>query len=375
MRASSVIGPHARETAAHRGTKRGPWTCQPFALAGRVYTGHKQKPCIGNLTMPRPPRRCRPGCSAHVTVRCNNRAFDLQRKEPRLFVLHALARAAEKFGARIYAVAVMSNHVHYLIEPRLPDELPRVMHWLNWYTAMGLNRLLGRRGHFWEARYHASWVSNRDQRHVLNVLRYIHGNPFAAGVSPGFRHEFTNYGSYASGAADGITTWHPQFLRLGRSLEECAVRYRRFCRRYRPADKPDSRSIGWGGRSLLGGLMGEMARKASFGREASHRKATGLFDDLEDRVVGKVSVLRDDAIDHRRPAVWSLGHDGLAARSAGHLGDVVPGKTPRRIRFARGGLWLEDPIRAQYRMFRLVNGTVRGYPPDVPWSQGLHADP
>jgi hypothetical protein len=88
-----------------------------------------------------------------------------------------------------------------------------------------------------------------------------------------------------------------------------------------------------------------------------------------------VSVLRDDAIDHRRPAVWSLGHDGLAARSAGHLGDVVPGKTPRRIRFARGGLWLEDPIRAQYRMFRLVNGTVRGYPPDVPWSQGLHADP
>ncbi len=319
-----------------------------------------------------------------MTVRCNNRAFDLQRKEPRLFVLHALARAAEKFGARIYAVAVMSNHVHYLIEPRLPDELPRVMHWLNWYTAMGLNRLLGRRGHFWEARYHASWVSNRDQRHVLNVLRYIHGNPFAAGVSPGFRHEFTNYGSYASGAADGITTWHPQFLRLGRSLEECAVRYRRFCRRYRPADKPDSRSIGWGGRSLLGGLMGEMARKASFGREASHRKATGLFDDLEDRVVVKVSVLRDDAIDHRRPAVWSLGHDvlhdglggdGLAARSAGHLGDVVPGKTPRRIRFARGGLWLEDPIRAQYRMFRLVNGTVRGYPPDVPWSQGLHADP
>ena len=158
--------------------------------------------------MPRPPRRRRPGCSAHVTVRCNNRAFDLQRKEPRLFVLHALARAAEKFGARIYAVAVMSNHVHYLIEPRRPDELPRVMHWLNWYTAMGLNRLLGRRGHFWEARYHASWVSNRDQRHVLNVLRYIHGNPFAAGIAPGFRHEFTNDGSYASGIADGITTHH-----------------------------------------------------------------------------------------------------------------------------------------------------------------------
>lgn len=84
----------------------------------------------------------------------------------------------------------MSNHVHYPIEPRRPDEMPRVMHWLNWYTAMGLNRLLGRRGHFWEARYHASWVSNRDQRHVLNVLRYIHGNPFAAASPPGIRSSF-----------------------------------------------------------------------------------------------------------------------------------------------------------------------------------------
>ena len=324
--------------------------------------------------MPRPPRRRRPGCSAHVTVRCNNRAFDLQRKETRLFVLHALARAAEKFGARIYAVAVMSNHVHYLIEPRRPDELPRVMHWLNWYTAMGLNRLLGRRGHFWEARYHASWVSNRDQRHVLNVLRYIHGNPFAAGIAPGFRHEFTNYGSYASGTADGITTWHPQFLRLGRSMEECAVRYRRFCRRYRPADKSERGSIGWGGRTLLGGLMGEMARKASFGRHANRGKATGLFDDLEDRVVGRVSVFRDDAIDHRRPVTWSTaGHD-LGDRSDAASVDSVPGRTSCRTRPARGRSWLEDPIRAQYRVFRLVNSPVRGYRPDVPWSQAPPAD-
>ena len=69
--------------------------------------------------------------------------FDPQGKEPRLFVLHALARAAEKFGARMDAVAVMSNHVHDLIEPRGPDELPRVMHWLNWYTARIVTDLPG----------------------------------------------------------------------------------------------------------------------------------------------------------------------------------------------------------------------------------------
>ena len=171
-----------------------------------------------------------------------------------------------------------------------------------------------------------------------------------------------------------MTAWHPQFLRLGRSVEECAVRDRRLCRRYRPADRPETRSIGWGGRTLLGGLMGEMARKASFGRHANRGKATGLFDGLEDRVVGRVSVLRDDAIDHRRAVTWSTaGHD-LGGRSGAASVDAVPGRTSCRTRPARGRSWLEDPIRAQYRMFRLVNGPVRGYPPDVPWSQAPPAD-
>ena len=40
--------------------------------------------------------------------------------------------------------------------------MPRLMHWLNWYSAMLLNRLLRRRGHFWERRYHAVAVPDRD---------------------------------------------------------------------------------------------------------------------------------------------------------------------------------------------------------------------
>ena len=36
----------------------------------------------------------------------------------------------------------MSNHIHYLIEPIQPDDLPKIMHFLNWYTAMCFNRML-----------------------------------------------------------------------------------------------------------------------------------------------------------------------------------------------------------------------------------------
>ncbi len=74
----------------------------------------------------------------------------------------------------------MSNHVHYLIEPKQPEDLPRIMHWLSWYTAMCFNRMLNRTGHFWEKRYHSSGFEKNDYKRALNTLRYIHANPKAA---------------------------------------------------------------------------------------------------------------------------------------------------------------------------------------------------
>jgi REP element-mobilizing transposase RayT len=64
----------------------------------------------------------------------------------------------------------MSNHVHYLLEPSSPEDLPKIMHWLNWYTAMCFNRMLNRTGHFWEKRYHSSGFETSDYRRALNTL-------------------------------------------------------------------------------------------------------------------------------------------------------------------------------------------------------------
>jgi putative transposase len=283
-----------------------------------------------------------------VTVRCNNRDFDLRSKEARMFVLHALAKAMPRFNGRLYGVALMSNHVHYLLETNDPDDMPRLMHWLNWYIAIGLNRLLKRTGHFWEARYHAVAVKNDDHRHVMNVLRYIHGNPLAAGVRKGFRDEFSNYGSYASGRDDGLTSWHPQYLRLGGSLEECASRYQQFCLRYRPSPKPDITSVGWGRRTVLRGLASELHRKATYGRKKRAQDQVELFEG--DGAQGGSSI-RDDGPGHQREAsravAWSR----------------VPGTDG-----ARGGSpWLIDTIRSLFRTFRVVNAPGRRYPRDVPW--------
>ncbi len=46
--------------------------------------------------------------------------------------------------------------------------------------------LIGRCGHFWEARYFSTPIHPKDQQRMLSTLRYIHANPKAARVRKGF---------------------------------------------------------------------------------------------------------------------------------------------------------------------------------------------
>ncbi|KAB8330992.1 hypothetical protein SD80_025835 [Scytonema tolypothrichoides VB-61278] len=64
-------------------------------------------------------------------------------------------------------------------------------------------------------------------------------------MQQGFFYDFSNYGTHDRLSNDGITQWHPAFLQLGRTLEECAAKYRRFCQKYRPQGKPEKRNY-WG---------------------------------------------------------------------------------------------------------------------------------
>jgi putative transposase len=98
--------------------------------------------------------------------------------------------------------------------------------------------MLKRTGHFWEKRYYADGFPASDRDRALNTLRYIHGHPKAAKMRSGFFYEFSNYGSYDQLTLDGLTQWHPAFLQLSNTLEECARSYRGLCQRYKPKQKP-----------------------------------------------------------------------------------------------------------------------------------------
>ncbi|WP_072207784.1 transposase [Mastigocoleus testarum] len=74
--------------------------------------------------MPRSPRNLQSGYSYHVTTRCNNREFRLTRLECREVLLYAIKKAQQKYGFKLYALCIMSNHVHSLLEPAQPEDLP-----------------------------------------------------------------------------------------------------------------------------------------------------------------------------------------------------------------------------------------------------------
>jgi len=185
-----------------------------------------------------------------------------------------LAKAQTKIPYRLYGVCLMANHIHLLLRPSDATQLPKLMHWVAWYSAMLLNRITGRCGHFWEARYYATPIAPKDHQRALNTLRYIHANPKAAGVRQGFYDPYSNYGHYSRLESDGITQWHPSFLQLAPTLTGCSKRYQRFCKHYRHHPKPPPKCH-WGKRVLNNLLSGRGGRSNSNTRRKHHRIAPG----------------------------------------------------------------------------------------------------
>jgi len=199
--------------------------------------------------MARQPRSLPAGHSFHITLRCNSRQFLIAKGLRRDVLLAVLAKAKQKVACKVYAVCLMANHLHLLIRPDDASKLPKLMHWIGWYSAMALNRLSGRCGHFWEARYFATAIAAKNHRRVLNTLRDIHANPKAAGIRKGFYDAYSNYGHDGRLECDGISEWHPSFLKLASSLKGCSKRYARFCQKYHHHSKGGAKCH-WGSRML-----------------------------------------------------------------------------------------------------------------------------
>jgi len=85
----------------------------------------------------------------------------------------------ERHFDELAAWAIMPNHVHLLVLPKVPVRVR--MRWLKGSTARRANLLLGRTGQrFWQDESYDHWV--RNNREFERIIQYIEDNPVTAGL-------------------------------------------------------------------------------------------------------------------------------------------------------------------------------------------------
>jgi putative transposase len=127
--------------------------------------------------MSRKPRIHFPGAVYHVILRGNagQDIFFSKKDRSRFYLL--LQEGIEKYGHRILAFCLMSNHVHLVIQVG-EKPLSRIMQNVSFRYTRFINARKKRIGHLFQGRYKAILVDA--DSYLLELVRYIHNNPVRA---------------------------------------------------------------------------------------------------------------------------------------------------------------------------------------------------
>lgn len=144
--------------------------------------------------MARPLRIEYPGALYHAISRGNEKKDIFKDNRDRVKFLDLLEECCERFGIIIYCYVLMGNHYHLLLETP-QGNLHRVMHWLNATYVSYFNYRHKRSGSLLQGRYKAILVDK--DHYLLELTRYIHLNPYRAGMvtDPSF-YRWSSYRAY-----------------------------------------------------------------------------------------------------------------------------------------------------------------------------------
>ena len=127
--------------------------------------------------MARKPRLHVPGGLYHVILRGNASLDAFFTIGDRKYLYALLAEGVMRFGYRVHAFCLMSNHVHLALQAG-ESALSAGMQNLSFRYTRYLNARLGRGGHVFHGRFKAFLVDQ--DRYGLELMRYIHLNPVRA---------------------------------------------------------------------------------------------------------------------------------------------------------------------------------------------------
>jgi REP element-mobilizing transposase RayT len=129
--------------------------------------------------MPRKLRIDGEGLWHHVMNRAIDHAPIFDDTTSRLFLIE-LRDSCSRYGVEVHAYCILPNHYHLLVHT--PEAgLSEAMQRLSSRFTQAVNRLRDRDGPLFKGRFRS--IAVKDDAHLVQVSRYIHLNPVAAGLT------------------------------------------------------------------------------------------------------------------------------------------------------------------------------------------------
>jgi putative transposase len=175
--------------------------------------------------MARLPRIVVPGQPLHIIQRGNNRQSCFFADDDRRFYLASLKDAAGRYGCRIHAYVLMTNHVHLLLTPDSVEAPSLTLQSVGRRYVRYVNVVYRRSGTLWEGRYKSALIDSA--RYLLTCSRYIELNPIRARMveDPG-AYRWSSYRFNADGFPDALVSPHPLYEQLGDNPASRRTAYR-----------------------------------------------------------------------------------------------------------------------------------------------------
>jgi len=175
--------------------------------------------------MPRPHRLNIPGMPQHVTQRGNNRQACFYSDDDYRLYLALLLEHSRANACSVHAYVLMSNHVHLLITPSIPDGISRTLQGLGRDYVRRINRTCRRTGTLQQGRFKSSLVDT--DRYCMTCYRHIELNPVRAGmVNDPSDCPRSNYPHNGDGRPDPPIPPHDRWLLPGTGDTQRTAAYR-----------------------------------------------------------------------------------------------------------------------------------------------------
>ena len=176
--------------------------------------------------MARKPRIHLSGGLYHVIFRGNGGQPVFLNDEDRYRFYLLLQEGTCRFGYRVYAFCLMTNHIHLALQ--VSDvPLSRGMQNLSFRYTRWINWRQKRTGHLFQGRYKAVLVDG--DSYLLELVRYIHLNPVRAGMlKDPEEYPWSSHNAYLGKESLPCLTIDSLLNHFGKSFAEARENYRRF---------------------------------------------------------------------------------------------------------------------------------------------------